>query len=152
MIKVINHDTTTNQASMLWRNMFYSMFHVPWTTFKFSGNQLRTVSAYVMWLWLITLLMRTIKWLSSIKIQCHKGFHLKPKAAINNTEISSPICKTILIFNEHNFQYLLLVRSPTVKFFGEEFFADDLMGTLITPWHGDRDKRWNRSQLVLIEF
>ena len=39
-----------------------------------------------------------------MEIQCHKGFHLKPKAAINYTEISSRICKTISIFNEHNFQ------------------------------------------------
>ena len=46
-------------------------------------------------------------------------FHLKPKAAINSTEISSLIRKTILIFNEHNFQHLLVVRSPTVKFLGE---------------------------------
>ena len=36
--------------------------------------------------------MCTLKWLSSIEIQCHKGFHLKPKAAINCTEISSLIC------------------------------------------------------------
>ena len=76
-----------------------------------------------------------------MEIQCHKGFPLKPKAAINNTENSSLICKKILIFNEHNFQYLLVVRSPIVKFFGEYFFANDLMGTLITPWHGDHDKR-----------
>ena len=39
------------------------------------------------------------------EIQCHKGFHLKPKAAINYTEISLLICKTILFFNEYNFQY-----------------------------------------------
>ena len=26
----------------------YSMFHVTWTTFKFNGNQLGKVSAYVM--------------------------------------------------------------------------------------------------------
>ena len=96
-----------------------SMFHVTWTTFKFNRKQLGTVSAYVMWLWLIALLMWTLKWLSSVEIQYHKGFHLKPKAAINNTEISSLICKTILIFSEHNSQYLLVVRSPTVKFFGE---------------------------------
>ena len=41
------------------------------------------------------------------------------KAAINKTEISSLICKTILILNEHNFQYLLVVRSPSVRFIGE---------------------------------
>ena len=81
------------------------MFHVTWTTFKFNRNQLGTVLAYVMWLRLIALLMCTLKWLSSIEIQYHKRFHLKPKAAINYTEISSLICKTILIFNEHNFQY-----------------------------------------------
>ena len=74
----------------------YGMFHVTWTTFKFNRNQLGMVSAYVMWLWLIALLMCTLKWLSNIEIRCHKGFHLKPKAAINNTEISSLICKTIL--------------------------------------------------------
>ena len=85
--------------------------------------------------------MCTLKLLLSIEIQCHKGFHLKPKAAINNTEISSLICKTILIFNEHNFQYLLVVCNPTVKFFGELFFANDLTGTLITPWHADHHKR-----------
>ena len=32
------------------------------------------------------------------------------------------------------------------------FSADDLMGTLITPWHRDHDIHWNRSQLVPIEF
>ena len=37
----------------------------------------------------------------SIEIQCHKRFHLKPNAAVNYTEISSLICKTISIFNEH---------------------------------------------------
>ena len=63
--------------------------------------------------------MCALKRLSSTEIQCHEGFHLKPKAAINNTEISSLICKTVLVFNEHNFQYLLVVRSPIVKFFGE---------------------------------
>ena len=31
-------------------------------------------------------------------------------------------------------------------------FANDGMGTLITPWHGDHDIRCNRSQLVSIEF
>ena len=77
--------------------------------------------------------MCTLKWLSDTEIQCHKGFHLKPKTANNNTEISSLICKTILIFTKHNFQYLLVVRSPTVELFGESFFANDLMGTLITP-------------------
>ena len=128
------------------------MFHATWTTFKFNRNQLGTVSAYAMWPWLIALLMWTLKWLSSIEIQCHKGFYLKPKAAISSIEISSLICKTISIFNEHNFQYLHVVHSPTVKFFAEQFFANDLMGMLITPWHGDHDKRWNRSQLVPIEF
>ena len=97
----------------------YSMFHVTWTTFKFNRNQLGTVSAYVVWLWLIAILTRTLKWLSTIEIHCHNGFHLKPKAAINNTEISSLICETILIFNEHSYQYLLVVRSLTLKFFGE---------------------------------
>ena len=87
----------------------YSMFHVTWTTFKFNRNQLRTVSAYVIWLWLIAFLMCTLKWLSSIEVQCRKRFNLKPKAAIDNTEISSLICKTILIFNKHRFQYLLVV-------------------------------------------
>ena len=57
----------------------YSMFHVTWTTFKFNRNQLGTVLAYVMWLWLIALLMCTLKWLSSTEVQCHKGFHLKHK-------------------------------------------------------------------------
>ena len=53
--------------------------------------------------WLIALLICTLKRLSSIEIQCDKGFHhLKPKAAINYTEISSLI---FWIFNEHNFQY-----------------------------------------------
>ena len=70
------------------------MLHVTWTTFKFkfNKNELGMVSAYAMWLWLIALLMCTFKWLSSIEIQCHKGFHLNPKAAINYTEISSLIC------------------------------------------------------------
>ena len=36
-----------------------------------------------------------------------------PKAAISNTEISPLIFETILIFNEYNFQYLLVVRSHT---------------------------------------
>ena len=40
-----------------------------------------------------------------------------------------------------------MVRSPAVKFFGGSFNANDFMGTLITPWHGDHDK-----QLVPIEF
>ena len=34
----------------------YSMFHVTWTTFKFNRNQLGTVSAYAIRLWLIALL------------------------------------------------------------------------------------------------
>ena len=70
----------------------YIIFHVSWTSFKFNRNQLGTVSAYVMWLWLIALLMCTLKWLSSIEIHCHKGLHLKPKTAINYTEISLLIC------------------------------------------------------------
>ena len=78
--------------TMLFKLGAYSMFHVSWITFKFNRNQLETVLAYVMWLWLIALLMCTLKWLSSIEIPCHKGFHLKPKAAINYTEISSLIC------------------------------------------------------------
>ena len=57
-----------------------------------------TVSVYVMWLWLIALLMCTLKWLSSIEIQCHKGFYLKPKAAINYIEISSVIDTNIMGF------------------------------------------------------
>ena len=57
------------------------MFHVTWTTFKFNRNRLGTVSAYVMWLWLIALLMCTLKWLSTTETQCHKWFHLKPEAA-----------------------------------------------------------------------
>ena len=36
------------------------MFHVTWTTFKLKKDQLGTVSAYVMWLWLIALLMCTL--------------------------------------------------------------------------------------------
>ena len=77
--------------------------------------------------------MCKLKSLYSIEIQCHKRFHLKPKAAINYTEISSLICKTILIFNEHDFQnYSLYAKftnkklnvnifeySPAVKFLGE---------------------------------
>ena len=31
--------------------------------------------------------------LSSIEIKCHKGFHLKPKAAINCTEILLSVIK-----------------------------------------------------------
>ena len=50
---------------------------------------------------------------SSIEIQCQEGSHLKPKATINYTEISSLICKTILIFNEHNFQYYSLYEKFT---------------------------------------
>ena len=68
------------------------MFHATWTTSKFSRIRLGTVSAYVMWLWLIALLMCALKWLSSTEIQCHKGFHLKPKAVVNYLEISSLIC------------------------------------------------------------
>ena len=45
----------------------YSMFHVTWTTFKFNRKQLGTVLAYVRWLWLITLSMYTLKWLSIIE-------------------------------------------------------------------------------------
>ena len=56
-------------------------------------------------LWIITLLMYTCERLYSIEIQCQKRFHLKPKAAINCTEISSLICKTILIFQWTHFQY-----------------------------------------------
>ena len=80
------------QTFIVYVRGIYSMFHVTWTTFKFNRNQMGTVSAYVMWVWLISLLMCTLKWLSSIEIQCHKEFHLKPKAAINYTEISSLIC------------------------------------------------------------
>ena len=43
-----------------------------------------------------------------MEIQCNKGFHLKPKAAINNTEISSLICKTILISMNTVFSIYLL--------------------------------------------
>ena len=65
---------------------------------------------------------------------------LKPKVAIDYTEISSLICKTILIFNEHNFQnYFVLCKiywyeklsvyifayNPAVKFLGEQFFSND---------------------------
>ena len=39
----------------------YGMFQVTWTTFKFNRKQLGTVSAYGMWLWLIALLMCTLK-------------------------------------------------------------------------------------------
>ena len=70
----------------------YSMFNVIWTTFKFNRNRLGTVSAYVIWLWIISPLLCTFKWLSSIEMQCHKGLHLKPKAAINYAEISSLFC------------------------------------------------------------
>ena len=38
---------------------------------------------------------------------------IKPKAAINCTKILSLICKTILIFNEHSFQYDLLYAKFT---------------------------------------
>ena len=62
------------------------MFHVTWTTFKFKRNQLGTVLAYVMWLWLTARLMCTLKWLWSIEIQCHKRVDLKPKATINYTD------------------------------------------------------------------
>ena len=31
-------------------------------------------------------------------------------------------------------------------------YANDLTGTLITPWHGADDVLWNRSQLVPIKF
>ena len=47
--------------------------------------------------------MCTLKLLYSIEIQFHERFHLKPKAAIDSSETSSPVCKTI--FNGHNFQY-----------------------------------------------
>ena len=60
---------------------------------------------------------------------------------LTSHSILALLSRTSLIFNEHNFQYLHVVRSPTVKFFVELFFAADLMGTLITPWHGDHDKR-----------
>ena len=70
----------------------YSMFYVIWATFIFNTDWLGTVSAYVMWLWLISLFMCTIKWLSSIEIQCNKRFHSKPKAAIGYAEISSLVC------------------------------------------------------------
>ena len=58
------------------RHTVCSIFHVTWTTFTFNTNQLEMVLAYVMWLWLIALLMCTLKWLSSIEIQCHKGLIL----------------------------------------------------------------------------
>ena len=32
-----------------------------------------------------------------------------------------------------------MVVCPTVKLFGEKLFADDLMGTLINPWHEAHD-------------
>ena len=57
--------------------------------------------------------MCTLKSLNSIEIQCRKRFHLKSKAAINYTEISSLICETILIFNEHSFQCNLLYAKFT---------------------------------------
>ena len=76
------------------------------------------------------------------------------KAAINYIEISSLICK--IIFNEHNFQYNLLYAKFT-----------DIKNWLSRPgrlesnfsphvdyytWHRDHDLRWNRPQMVRIEF
>ena len=80
----------------------------------------------------IAFLMCTLKRSSSTEIQYHKGFHLKPKAAINYTEISSFTCKknqfsmnTIFSMMGENMikteqpsdAILLVVHSPTVKFF-----------------------------------
>ena len=93
----------------------YSMFHINWTIFKFNRNQLGTVSACHVTLANCLCYVHTqvtIEYRNSVL----KEFHLKPNAAINKTKISSLICKTILIFNEHNFQYLIVVHSPTVKF------------------------------------
>ena len=91
-------DTKGIEHLQLFKYFFaYSMFHVTWTTFKFNRNQLGTVSAYLMWIWLIALLMCTLKWLSSIEIQRHtKGFNLKRKAAVNYTEILSLIDTNIM--------------------------------------------------------
>ena len=61
--------------------------------------------------------------LNSIKIQCHKRFHLKPKAAINCIEISSVICKTILIFNSYTDEIIILLN----------FIFTGLHGYQITP-------------------
>ena len=36
--------------------------------------------------------------------------------------------------------------------YSEELFVNELICTLITPWHGAHDIRWNRSQLVPIKF
>ena len=54
-----------------------------------------------------------------------------PKAAINYTEISSLICKTILILNERNFQYnLLYVKIADMM--GEKMGRkDDLMAAYL---------------------
>ena len=108
-----------NYMGLLHKIYCHGMLHLTWTTSEFSRNQLGMVSAYVMLPCLIAFLMCTFKWLYSIKNQCHKEFHLMSKAAINKTEISPLVCKTILILNEHNFQYLLVVRSPSVRFIGE---------------------------------
>ena len=103
----------TQQGRTRNRGDIYSIFHVIWATFSFNRIHLGIVSPYITWLWLITLLMCTLIWLYSIDIQCHERFHLKPKADINCTEISSLICKTILTFNEHNFQYNSLYAKCT---------------------------------------
>ena len=61
----------------------YSMY-ILGSLLNSTGIDMGTVSAYVMWLWLSTLLMCTLKWLSCIEIQSHKGFRIKPKAAATN--------------------------------------------------------------------
>ena len=112
-----------------------------------------------MWLWLIALLMCTLEWSSSLELQCHKKFHLKPKAAINYTEISPLICHWYQ-YNGGKCDWRLssrLILSNLCSFVHqwnslESTFSLILMGTLITPWHGAHDIRWSRSQLVPIEF
>ena len=62
-----NHDSDNSEivrclTSFSHTGENYNMFHVAWTIFSFSRIHLGTVSHYITWLWLITLLMCTLKW------------------------------------------------------------------------------------------
>ena len=83
----------------------YNLFHINWTTFNFNRSHLGMVSIQVTCLLLLAFLMCTFKWLYRVEIQCHKWFHLKPNAVINQPAISSFTYGRKLIFNDCTFRH-----------------------------------------------
>ena len=66
----------------------WSMFHVSWNTLSSNRTHLGIVSSYITWLWLITLLMRTLEWLYSVSQKiCYNLAHTKPLSWINLVDV-----------------------------------------------------------------